>query len=71
MLFGGGINVKLMDKVKGKAMQAAQRNFVEIAYCCYRYGFNQGIFDNEYLSFKDFCKNIKEVHLKGKKLWKG
>lgn len=51
-------------------MKAARKRLTDISYCIYRYGFERGQLEQSPMGFQEFCHNIKQIHEKGKKIWR-
>lgn len=61
--------MRSLMRMPGKATIAeTQKRFVEIAYCVYRFGWQQSKEGKKPWNLRYFCKNIQEAHLKGKLL---
>lgn len=59
--------VKIPKFAVGKAKDKAAKQFTEIAYCCYIYGYLHS--EEVALPFQVFCKKIKEIHEEGREEW--
>ena len=56
--------------MKMPKLKMVHSRMVNMSYSIYCYGFNRGKVDGTQLNRREFCHQIKRIHLEGEKLWK-